>query len=271
MTKELQTKSLFQLTSLSFSYRKNKVLDDVSLQLQSGKFYGLIGANGSGKSTLLELLMGTLSPVSGSIYYRNRIIGDYPRKELATKLALVPQHFSMDFEYRVRDVVFMGRHPHIPRFSSPSNHDREVVENAIETMDINHLQDRPVIALSGGELQRVVMARALAQETEVLILDEATSNLDIQHTIGIMRVMRERVNKKGLTVIAAIHDLNQAAAFCDDCIVLRDGHIFANAPVQEIFTSDLLQTVFGVDASIQQGAVEGHPQIHFSYQAGMAP
>lgn len=266
MSTEQQNTPLFQLTNLSFSYRKNMVLDDVSLQLQSGKFYGLIGANGSGKSTLLELLMGTLPPVSGTIRYRDKTIGDYPRKELATKLALVPQHFSMDFEYRVYDVVFMGRHPHIPRFSSPSRHDRKVVENAMETMDISHLQDRPIIALSGGELQRVVMARALAQETEVLILDEATSNLDIQHTIGIMRVMRERVNKKGLTVIAAIHDLNQAAAFCDYCIVLKDGHIFANDPVQEIFTTELLQTVFGVDASIHQGLIEGHPQIQFIYQ-----
>ena len=267
MTTEKQNTPLFQLANLSFSYRKNRVLDDVSLQLQSGKFYGLIGANGSGKSTLLELLMGTLSPVSGTIRYRNKLIEDFPRKELATKLALVPQHFSMDFEYRVRDVVFMGRHPHIPRFSSPSGHDRQVVENAMETMDIRHLQDRPVIALSGGELQRVVMARALAQETEVLILDEATSNLDIQHTIGIMRVMRERVDQKGLTVIAAIHDLNQAAAFCDDCIVLKDGHIFANAPVHEIFTTELMQTVFSVDANIQQGAVKGHPSIQFNYQS----
>lgn len=269
MSKDQQNRPLFQLSDLAFSYGNNRVLEDVSLELRSGKFYGLIGANGSGKSTLLELLMGTLSPVSGSVSYRDKIIGTYPRKELATKLALVPQHFSMDFEYRVRDVVFMGRHPHIPRFSAPSSHDRKIVENSMETMDISHLQDRPVIALSGGELQRVVMARALAQETEVLILDEATSNLDIQHTIGIMRVMRERVDEKGLTVIAAIHDLNQAAAFCDDCIVLKDGHIFANAPVQKIFTAELLQTVFGVEASIHQGSVAGHPQIQFSYHVGM--
>ncbi|MEA3469122.1 MAG: ABC transporter ATP-binding protein [Thermodesulfobacteriota bacterium] len=256
---------LFHLADLSFAYRQNKVFENVDLQLQSGKFYGLIGANGSGKSTLLELLMGTLSPLSGIIRYKNKTLAKYSRRELATRLALVPQHFSMDFEYRVRDVVLMGRHPHIPRFSSPSSHDNEAVEQAMETMDINYLQNRPVIALSGGELQRVVMARALAQETEVLILDEATSNLDIRHTIAIMQVMRKRVNEKRLTVIAAIHDLNLAAAFCDDCIVLKEGHIFANAPVQEIFTSDLLQTVFSVEASINQDADSGHPQIQFRY------
>jgi ABC-type cobalamin/Fe3+-siderophores transport system ATPase subunit len=261
-----QNKLLFELTNISFAYRHNTVLEDINLQLHKGKFYGLIGANGSGKSTLLELLIATLSPLSGSIRYRNRKLSDYSRQELATRLALVPQHFSMDFEYRVRDVVLMGRHPHIPRFSSPSYHDLEAVELAMETMDIIHLQDRPVIALSGGELQRVVMARALAQETEVLILDEATSNLDIQHTIAIMQVMRKRVVEKGLTVIAAIHDLNLAAAFCDDCLVLKDGHIFANAAVNEIFTADLLQSVFAVDAHIDQDSGNGYPQIQFKYQ-----
>jgi ABC-type cobalamin/Fe3+-siderophores transport system ATPase subunit len=261
-----QNKLLFELTRLSFRYRNNTVLEDINLQLHQGKFYGLIGSNGSGKSTLLELLMATLSPLSGSIKYSERNLSDYSRQELATRLALVPQHFSMDFEYRVRDVVLMGRHPHIPRFSSPSHHDLEAVELAMTTMDILHLQDRSVIALSGGELQRVVMARALAQETEVLILDEATSNLDIQHTIAIMQVMRARVTEKGLTVIAAIHDLNLAAAFCDDCLVLKNGHIFANAAVDEIFTTDLLQSVFAVDARIDYNSKNGHPQIQFKYQ-----
>ncbi len=257
---------LFHIDKLSFAYRNNTVLKDIDLQLQPGKFYGLIGANGSGKSTLLELLMATLSPASGSIRYREKDLNNYSRKELATKLALVPQHFSMDFEYSVRDVVLMGRHPHIPRFASPAHHDLEAVEQAMETMDIHHLQDRPVIALSGGELQRVVMARALAQETEVLILDEATSNLDIQHTIAIMRVIRKRVDENGLTVIAAIHDLNLAAAFCDNCLVLKDGALFANAPVNKIFTTNILQSVFSVNANVDQTSGNGHPHIQFQYQ-----
>ena len=266
MSADNTSELLFQLTDLSFAYRKNLVLDAIDLQLKRGKLYGVIGGNGSGKSTLLELLMGTLSPLSGTITYQSKSLTDYSRQELATKLALVPQHFSMDFEYRVKDVVLMGRHPHIPRFSSPSSHDNNTVEHAMETMDILHLQNRPVIALSGGELQRVVMARALAQDTEVLILDEATSNLDIQHTIAIMQVMRRRVKEKGLTVIAAIHDLNLAAAFCDDCLVLKDGHIYANDAVNTIFTTELLQTVFAVDASVAQDPQTGSPQIQFRYK-----
>jgi len=266
MSADTRSELLFQLTDLSFAYRKNLVLNAIDLQLKRGKFYGVIGGNGSGKSTLLELLMRTLSPLSGTITYQNKSLADYSRQNLATRLALVPQHFSMDFEYRVKDVVLMGRHPHIPRFSSPSGHDIKTVKHAMETMDILHLQNRPVIALSGGELQRVVMARALAQETEVLILDEATSNLDVQHTIAIMQIISKRVQEKGLTVIAAIHDLNLAAAFCDDCLVLKDGHIYANDTVDAIFTADLLQTVFAVNASVAPDPQTGSPQIQFRYK-----
>jgi iron complex transport system ATP-binding protein len=257
--------SLFTLNALSFGYGKDTVLNQLDLQLQQGTFYGLIGGNGSGKSTLLELLMGILAPVSGSILYRDKELKEYTRQELATRLALVPQHFSMDFDYGVRDIILMGRHPHIPRFSSPSPHDIHMVEEAMSTMDILHLQQRPITALSGGELQRVVMARALAQETEVLILDEATSNLDIQHTIAIMRVIKERVKKSGLTVIAAIHDLNLAAAFCDECLVLKDTELHSSGPVEQLFTAELINDVFEVEASVNRASQSGCPRITFHY------
>ncbi|MBU0945664.1 MAG: ABC transporter ATP-binding protein [Proteobacteria bacterium] len=257
---------LFQLSDVSFSYRHTKVLEGIDLQLCSGRFYGLLGANGSGKSTLIELIMGGHKALAGTILYKNKSIESYSRQELATQLALVPQNFAMSFEYQVSDVVLMGRHPHIPRFSSPAKTDREAVADAMQTMDISHLRSRPVCALSGGELQRVVMARALAQETEVLILDEATSNLDIHHTIAIMQVMRKRVTEKGLTVIAAIHDLNLAAAFCDECLVLKEGQLFAHGPVQQLFTSELLHRAFAVEATVHHHGNHGRPQIQFRYQ-----
>lgn len=259
---------LFQINDLSFAYGKNKttVLDSVELQLAGGNFYALIGANGSGKSTLLELLTGGLSATSGTIRFQDKEIGHYSRPELATKIALVPQHFSMDFEYTVRDVVLMGRHPHIPRFSAPLEKDFNTVDEAMKTMDITHLAERVVSGLSGGELQRVVMARALAQDTEVLVLDEATSNLDIHHTIGIMQVIRKRVTENGLTVIAAIHDLNLAAAFCDNCLVLKEGQIVSNADVNSVFTEDMLQDVFSVKAERIFQTKQHRPQIQYRYQ-----
>lgn len=257
--------ALFQVKDLCFSYAKSQVLKDISLQLEAGTFYGLIGANGSGKSTLLELLSGGLAASSGHVLFQNKKIENFSRQELATKMALVPQHFSMDFEYSIRDVVLMGRHPHIPRFSAPSMQDFATVDAAMETMDIQRLSKRKVNALSGGELQRVVMARALAQDTEVLILDEATSNLDIHHTIAIMQVIRKRVNENGLTVIAAIHDLNLAAAFCDNCLVLKDGEIVSNADVNTVFTKEMLQDVFSVDTECIVQTKQNRPQIQYKY------
>jgi iron complex transport system ATP-binding protein len=258
--------SLFQVNNLCFSYAKSRVLKDVSLELEAGIFYGLIGANGSGKSTLLELLTGGLAASSGHVLFLNKNIESYTKPELATKIALVPQHFSMDFEYSVRDVVLMGRHPHIPRFSAPSAQDFNAVDVSMKTMDIMHLSGRTVNALSGGELQRVVMARALAQDTQVLILDEATSNLDIHHTIAIMQVIRKRVSKNGLTVIAAIHDLNLAAAFCDNCLVLKDGEIVSNGDVNTVFTKEMLQDVFSVDTECIFQTKQNRPQIQYKYQ-----
>jgi iron complex transport system ATP-binding protein len=256
---------LFHIQNLSFSYGKNSVFADIQLKLQRGTFYGLIGANGSGKSTLLELLTGGLSATSGSIKLKDRAINSYSKQELACRIALVPQHFSMDFEYSVRDVVLMGRHPHIPRFSVPAEKDYKKVEKAMATMDITKLASRPVSALSGGELQRVVMARAFAQDTEILILDEATSNLDINHTIGILRVIREMVNETGLTVVAAIHDLNLAAAFCDKCVILQDRKIAANADVNSVFTKEMLLDVFGVEVENISQTKQNRPQIQFKY------
>jgi cobalamin transport system ATP-binding protein len=256
---------LFHMQNLSFAYGKNAVFTDLHLQLNRGTFYGLIGANGSGKSTLLELLTGGLPPTSGTVQFMDKEIRHYSKQELATSMALVPQHFSMDFEYSVRDVVLMGRHPHIPRFSAPSAKDYKKVDKAMRTMDIMHLAPRLVSALSGGELQRVVMARALAQDTEVLILDEATSNLDINHTIGILRVIRRMVDENKLTVIAAIHDLNLAAAFCDNCLVLKDGQLAANADVNSVFTKEMLQDVFTVDVERIYQTSQNRPQIQFKY------
>lgn len=257
--------ALFNIKDLSFSYGKSSVFNNVQLELTPGTFYGLIGANGSGKSTLLELLTGGLQASSGTVQFLEKEISHYSKRELACYMALVPQHFSMDFEYSVRDVVLMGRHPHIPRFSPPSDKDHKKVDKAMRTMDIKHLSSRAVSALSGGELQRVVMARALAQDTKVLILDEATSNLDINHTIGILRVIRKRVNEDRLTVIAAIHDLNLAAAFCDKCIVLQDGQIAENADVNTVFTKELLQNVFSVEVEQISQTKLNRPQILFKY------
>ena len=255
--------SVFTIRNGWFGYTKNPVLEDINLSISKGKFYGLIGPNGSGKTTLLDMLIATTPPDRGEVFFKERPVAAYRRQELARLLALVPQDFTLGFDYTVFDVVLMGRHPHIPRFSSPSGKDLDLVENALAVMDITGLRDRTVTDLSGGEKQRVVVARALAQDTEVLILDEATSNLDIRHTIEIMRVISSRVVKTAVTVVAAIHDLNLAAAFCDELIVMKDGKIVTSGPVQEIRTDTLIRQVFSVKSHVYLHSQTQTPRVEY--------
>lgn len=256
---------LLQLLDTSFGYGSHRVFDTLNLRLHKGCFYGLIGPNGSGKSTMLDLLMGTRTPAGGCVLLDGKNIRSYKRRHLAQKLSLVPQEFTLGFEYSVFDIVLMGRHPYIPRFTSPTAQDLEIVHAALDTMDIAHLKDRSILHLSGGEKQRVVVARSLAQDTETILLDEATSHLDIHHSIQIMRAIRNRVKSNGTTAIAAIHDLQFAAVYCDRLIVLKEGNIYAEGEVRTVLTDQLIHDVFGVTATVTSGAPPEAPQIRFEY------
>lgn len=255
----------FQIKDLSRSYGRKIVLDKLSISLAPGLFYGLIGPNGSGKTTLLNHLLGSSTPQDGTIFFKGHNIASYPKRDLAKQLALVPQNFMINFEFTVFELVMMGRHPYIPRFGSPNSKDINVVEEAMEAMDISEFKGRLITELSGGEMQRVIVSRALAQGTEVLILDEATSNLDIQHTIQIFKVLKEKTAKGG-TVIAAIHDLNLAAAYCDQIIILNDANIRGCGPTAEILTEELLLNVFQVEGKIGLDKYSNTHQIRFKYQ-----
>ena len=209
-------------------------------------------------------MTATRSLQSGRISFQGKDLDRYSKKELARKIALVPQQFNMGFDFTVMDLVLMGRHPHIPRFSNPSARDLVLVERAMHVMQIQGFRHRLISDLSGGEKQRVVVARALAQDTEVLVLDEATSNLDIHHTIEIMHVIRRLVHEEGRTVIAAIHDLNLAAAFCDQVIVLKEGRLFSAGTVADTLTSGLIAEVFQVEAQVQPATGSHPPRIHYT-------
>ncbi len=259
---------LFTISQGCFAYRAGNeaanVLEDIDLALSPGQFYGLIGPNGSGKTTLLDLLTATRALRQGQITFQGKPLADYTKKELSRKIALVPQQFAMGFDFTVAELVLMGRYPHITRFSNPTERDIELVDEAMGVMQIEELRNRFITDLSGGEKQRVVVARALAQDTEVLVLDEATANLDIHHTIEIMHVIRKLVREQGRTVIAAIHDLNLAAAFCDQVIVLKKGRVFSAGPVAEVLTAHTIAEVFQVQAEVR-AATPGHPpQIHYT-------
>ncbi len=254
---------LWQLEELAFTYGSRPVLTAIGLQLDQGKSYGILGPNGSGKTTLLDLLCGLLPPSAGRILYRNTPLRQWTARQLARKLALVPQDFIVRFGFTVREIVEMGRHPHLGRFAALSEQDHQLVDTVMAEMGVADFAHRPVTCLSGGEKQRVAVARALVQTPEVLLLDEATSNLDIYHSLSILGLIRQRVQKQGLTVVAALHDLNLAAFFCDELIFLKNGCLICQGSTDAVLQPDIIQEVYGVEAEVRQDAFSGCRQVSF--------
>ena len=254
---------LFDVRDLYFRYPRCRVLEGVSLRIEAGCFYGLLGPNGCGKTTLLDLMAGLKRPESGRIDFQGRPLGTYRRRELARRIALVPQNFYINFPFTVYDVVMMGRYPHLKRFAHPDAGDHHQVRQALVATDTERFARQSVTALSGGERQRVVFARALAQSTEVLMLDEATANLDIRHTLALLGRTQARVRKGHQTVIAVFQDVNLAAMYCDQLLFLHEGRIACAGPTAEVMQAKTLKAIYGVEGSIRPHAEYGLPQVDF--------
>ena len=256
-------KILWQLDGVGFGYGERSVLHDLDLVLEKGQCYGILGPNGSGKTTLLDLLCALLQPQTGTIGFCGQPLADWPPKRLARKVALVPQEFAVRFGFTVREVVEMGRHPHLGRFAALSEHDHALVDSVMEELGIAALAGRPVTNLSGGEKQRVAVARALAQDPEVLLLDEATSNLDIYHSLSILGTIGRRVREQGLTVVAALHDLNLAGFFCDQLIFVRQGRLLHQGTVEAVLQAQVIREVYGVEARVRPDPFSGCSQVSY--------
>lgn len=246
---------------ISFHYGPTFAIKNFSAEFSSGKFYGILGPNGCGKTTLLDLLIGSKTPVSGAIWLGGKPLSNYSRRDLAKIITLVPQQFDTGFGYNVEETVLMGRHPHIPRFANPSENDWQAVNGAISALDLEPLRDHFTTELSGGQKQRVVVARALAQECPIILFDEATASLDINHTIQIFNIAQERV-KKGSTVIAVIHDLNLAAAYCDEILFLKEGHLLFEGLTKTTMTTENIAEIYAVESEVLSGETI---RIHFNY------
>ncbi len=256
---------LFSIEGVSFAYTGPLVLDDINLVLPPGKFYGIVGPNGCGKTTFLDLLTGCKKPHSGTIRFQDNPLSSYDKRELARQLALVPQEFDTGFGFTVEEIVLMGRHPHIDRFSSPAEKDWQAVDHAMAAIGIEELRDRYTNTLSGGQKQRVVVARALAQDTPVLFFDEATSSLDIKYTLQIFNLARNLVYNEGRTVIAVIHNLNLAAAYCDFLIFMKDGRLQQYGPTPETMTAENISEAFDVQAQVTIDPYNQAHHVSFQY------
>ena len=253
----------FELDSVSFSYSEKRVIDDISMSFAQGRFCGIIGPNGCGKTTLLDLLAKHRQPTDGRVVYKGKDLGSYSAKELSKEIALVPQNFYINFPFTVKEVVMMGRYPHIPRFSAPSAEDIDIVQDIMEKTGVSDYTGRFITELSGGERQRVVFARALAQDTQVLILDEATSNLDINHSISLLNISEKRIKQQDGTIISVMQDINLAAVYCDYLVFMSKGRIAVHGATQEVLNSDTIRRVFNIDSKVYTESYSDSLQVVF--------
>jgi iron complex transport system ATP-binding protein len=234
-----------QVLGLSFAYNGRRVLDGISLNVAEGEGLALLGPNGAGKTTLLKLIGGVLTPANGTVLLHGRSPRQLPRRELARKIAVVPQEFVVPFAFTVREIVELGRTPHLRLLGSPGSADRRAMDHALEVTDTAELSNRIFNELSGGERQRVMIAMALAQEPQVLLLDEPTQQLDIARQAEVLDLISELNSSKRLTVIAAIHDVNLAARYFNRVIFLHRAAAVADGSPVEVLSSQFLQTVYG--------------------------
>ncbi len=229
------------------------VLRALSLDVAEGEVVALVGPNGSGKSTLLRVLGRVLKPRSGVVYLDGRSMRDWPTREIARRLALLPQGPTLSADLTVEELVRMGRSPHQGILGIPTPEDDEAVDSAIRETSIGGLVGRQVQTLSGGERQRVWLAMAIAQQPRVLLLDEPTTFLDLNHQLEVLDLIRYLNRQHGLTVVMVLHDLNQAARYSNRVVVLKGGEIYKDGPPSSVLTPDTLREVFGVEGRIMSG------------------
>lgn len=252
---------MINLRSISFRYRQDWVLKELSLRIERGEFIGVIGPNGSGKSTFLKILCRLLSPQEGEILLDAVPLNHMNQRDIAKKIALVPQEAYSLFPFRVIEIVLMGRSPYLGHLMFEGAEDLEIAKRAMDWTGVLSIGERYVDELSGGERKRVFIARALAQEPEIILLDEPTANLDIHHQVDFLNLILSLNQERGLTIVMASHDLNIASEYCDRLILLREGRIYKMGSPREVITRETIEEVYGCRVWVDQNPISGMPRI----------
>ena len=247
--------------NLSFAYDGTTVVSDLSFSVNTGEFFIVIGPNGSGKTTLMKIIAGLLKPDDGELAILGRPIKSYKRKNLARKIAFVPQHVPVDFPFIVSDVVLFGRSPHLGTFGLETKKDVDLADQAMAFTEIHHFSNRRLDQLSGGECQRVFIARAICQDPDIIVLDEPTASLDIAHQMRIMDMMEKMKKEKNITAIMVSHDVNLAAMYADTLMLINRGEVVKLGTPAEVLTYESLESVYGCPLLVDENPLDKLPRV----------
>lgn len=244
---------MIEIKNITCRYGAKLILDDLTLNVEEGTFLAIMGANGCGKTTLLRCIAGLLKPTAGTIAINGTAISHFTPRQMAQRVAIVQQHPQTDLEFSAFETVLMGRNPYQRRLQNESQADWDIVEQCMRQTNTWHLRFALPSEMSGGELQRVMIARALAQQTPILLLDEPTSNLDIAHQFEIMELLRDINRSQHKTILLVIHDLNMALRYCPSALLLHQRRILFHGPMANALTPENILSVFEVNAMIKEG------------------
>jgi iron complex transport system ATP-binding protein len=254
--------ALLVADNVAFRYDERRtsafVLQSVTAELRRGEILGLLGPNGSGKTTLLRLLSGTRPPLAGTVRLDGTSLERIPRRVVAQRIAVVPQEMQLAFDYTVIEMALMGRHPHLGLFELEGPHDVAIARDALRATGTAALESRQFNTLSGGEKQRVVIASALTQASEILLLDEPTASLDLRYQLEVAALLRTLNHERGVSIVISTHDLNLAASVCQSLLMLRDGRVIASGSPEDVLTPANIRTLYGVTADVHRHEAAGH-------------
>lgn len=254
-----EVEAALAVESAIIGYRDKAVFDNLSLDITGGCITGFCGPNGCGKSTALKAIRRILPVTGGEIRLMDRALPMWPAKDLARELAMLSQSPEAPHELTVRDLIGLGRYAHRSAFSGLGPADRSAIETALSATSVDHLADRAIGSLSGGQLQRAWIAMILAQEAPIILLDEPTNHLDVAHALETLNLVRRLCDEEGKTVVTVLHDLNMAARFCDEIVFFRDGVVHERGGVSEVFRTDVIETVFGIACEIRPDGPGNRP------------
>lgn len=252
---------MINIKNLHWHYGNQKILDNINIDFYGNSIYGIIGPNGSGKTTLLKNITRSLMPKDKSIYISDKDITSFSNKELAKVISYVPQNTNLEFEFSVMDIVLMGRTPYLKRLRSESSDDIKIAENSMKITNTWNLKDKNTGNISGGERQRAIIARALAQQSKIMLLDEPVSQLDIHHQVEILKILKRLKTEKKVTVIMSLHDLNLASQYCDKLILMDEGKIVKEGIPKEIIKKENIKKVYGIKVNVIENPINKNPLV----------